>query len=250
MAEPVGGVRLGERRLAELPGEDDLEPPVLPDDLGARTGLSEDHDEDRVRLLADRVSDDGLLGGPARAGEVPAGEPMLGHRHQRVLVPIGEALPLRREAVVSERLHEVAAVQLDGPLGAARAVVEAALEVHRHRPRCRASGRMPIDSGRMSRTVAGSMPARDEAVPDEPERLPQHRGRRGVGLGPEVGGDRLARPRPTGEDQLREQGGRVAAAERDGGAAGRADLEGAEQVDPDGGATGGFAFRHACVPAS
>ena len=59
--QPVRGVRLGQRRLAELPGED-RQPAVLADDLGAGAGPPVDRDEDRMGLLAKRIAHEQPLG--------------------------------------------------------------------------------------------------------------------------------------------------------------------------------------------
>ena len=87
-----------------------------------------DRDQDRVRLLAERVARDAAGRPPRARRRGRRRRAALGDGRERVLEPVGQALALGGEAVVAEALEQVAVVQLDGRLGAARVVVEARLE--------------------------------------------------------------------------------------------------------------------------
>ena len=89
----------------EFAPQDVLQAPMLADDLRARPDLPVDRDQDRVRLLAQEVAFEQPIGGRARADQVACLQPTFGDDGQRVLEPVGEALALGGEAIVTEALR-------------------------------------------------------------------------------------------------------------------------------------------------
>ena len=148
---------------------------------------------------------------------------------QGVLVAIGEPLPFGGEAVVSERLDQVAAIQLDRSLGATVRTLETALEGDGID--LESSLREDRDGFRADIEHGVGIDARvDEPVADEPECLAERSDGRAVSIRPEVRGDGLPRPRPARQDEQREQRRGVAATEPYLGPARRSNVQPPEQV--------------------
>jgi hypothetical protein len=191
-----------------------------------------DADHDRMRLLAQWVPREQAFGGRVRSGQVAGSEPSLGHDRQRILEPIGQPFALGREAVVTEALEEIAGVLADRGLGATARVRQARLEL----------GDIECDLGvhadpeRLGIDIeeaVGDDARVEEALAHEPQGLPQGPGRAGVGVGPQIRGDRLARAWPSSEDEQREQGLGVPAGQLDDTPVDRSSLESPEQGDPE-----------------
>ena len=163
---------------------------MLADDLRARSDLTVDGDQDRVRLLPQEVALEQAIRGRPRADQVTCLQTTLGDDRQRVLVAIRESLALGGEAIVTEPFEEVAVVDLDGGLGAARVVDQAGFE----------SRDIEVDPGIDPdpdgiaidvQQFVGRDARLGETLPDEPECLAEGSGRSDAGIGPQVGGDRF-----------------------------------------------------------
>lgn len=87
-----------------------------------------DRDEHFVCLLAQGIASDEPLGRQSSAVLVRAVEPLLRDPRERILVSVGQALPLAGEAVVTEAFGQVAGIERDGVLRTAGRVVGARLE--------------------------------------------------------------------------------------------------------------------------
>ena len=186
-------------------------------------------------LLAEWIAGEQLLGCAPRSGEVAPPEPFLTDVAQRVLEQVRQALPLGREAVVTEPFGEVSAVQLDGRLGGAIGAADALLEAIRVEldPGLRLQpDRVRLDLEDRIRVE----PRPVERVADQPQRLAECGGARSVRVGPQVGGEGIPRPGPARQDEEREQCLGVAAAQPDGCSVVGRDLDTTEQVDVEGSA--------------
>ena len=163
-------------------------------------------------FLAEWIAGEQLLGRAPRSCEVAPPEPLLTDVAQGVLEEVRQALPLGREAVVTEAFGEVAAVQLDGRLRGALGVQDALLEAVRveRDPGVRLQpDRVGLDLEDRIRVE----PRPVERVADQPQRLAQRGGACTVRVGPQVGRERIPRPGPARQDEEREQRLGVAAAQ-------------------------------------
>ena len=79
-------------------------------------------------LLTKRIAAQQQHGGPSCGPEIAGGQPLLRNRRERVLVPIRQALSLDGEALVSEPLGEIAAIDGQSRPGRLRSIVEERLE--------------------------------------------------------------------------------------------------------------------------
>ena len=87
-----------------------------------------DADQDGVGLLAQWVAGEESFRHAPGAVEVARVESLHGDGGEGVLVVIGEALPLGREALVAEPFSQIAAVQRHRLFRSAHRIVEARLE--------------------------------------------------------------------------------------------------------------------------
>ena len=101
---------------------------MLTDDLRARPDLPVDRDQDRVRLLAQKIAFEQSIGSGTGADEVASLEPTLGDDRQGVLETIGQPFTLGGEAIVTEALEQVTVVEVDGGFCAAGIVGQAGFE--------------------------------------------------------------------------------------------------------------------------
>ena len=182
-------------------------------------------------LLAQRVPTEELRGRLTRPDHVAAGEPGSRDTGQKVLVAIGQSLPLGSEALVAEALEEVAPIQGEGILLGGWIVPELgeALETGDIEIECRP--RMESDCLLIDVEPGLGLKAdRRDARPDEPEGLSQ--GSRGwaVDLRPELGRDRVAEPGSRPESQQGGQGLGMTARDPDMDAAGQ-NLEATEEAN-------------------
>src|SRR5580765_8287110 len=185
--DAVRGIGLRERRDRELGTEDDAQAAILADDLRPRPRSAVGGDQDGVGFLAQRVADQEIGRGAARAEGVTAVEPVLGDRRQQVLVEIREPLAIRGEAFVTEPLEEVARIHPERALvvlrGLARRESLEAVDVELYDGVAVEADRVLV--GLEPRL--GVDPGRREARADEPQGLAKT-GRRGnARLGPQLG---------------------------------------------------------------
>ena len=239
----IDGLRLGQWTLAQFARQHAAEATVLADDLRPGADQPMDGDQHGVGLLAQRVPFEQAVGRLPRTDGVTGRESSLGDDRQRVLEAIRQPLALGGEAFVAEALEQVAVVQLDGRFGAARIVGQTVLE----------GGHVEVDAGvdpdpdRVRVDVeylAGPEPRLGQALADEPQCLSERSGRGPIRIRPQVGRDRLARPRPAGEDEQREQRLGMSTRQADVAVVGRPGIEAAEEIDLEAHARDGGGARH------
>ena len=208
-----------------------MQTPILADDLRTRADQAVHGDDHRVGLLAKHVAGEELLRGGPGADQAAVREPPLADLGERILVHVGQPFPLGSEALVAEAFGEVAAVELDRGFGAAVVAADARFE----------EIRVEIDSDLGSQgdrfgldleDGGGPDPGLRERIADEPQRLPERRRRWPVRLRPELRGEYVARPRPTAQDEQREQCLRVTSSQAHLGPVCQLDLDSTEEPDP------------------
>ena len=201
-------------------------------------------------LLAERVAGDDA---PRAASLAPRRSPAASRRSatidEGVLVAVGETLALGGEAVVPEGLDEIAAVQPDRPLGAALgrrrgSASKATMSSAMSRPGGRRSTPSDVEHRSRGRRPRPMRPWRtsQRAWRSEPADVLS-------ASGPQVGGDRLARPRAAAEDEQGEEGRGVAAPEGHPRPGGGSDVDPARAGSPAGGLVGAAPRRAMRIPS-
>ena len=244
---PVDRLGIGERRLAEFALEHIAQSPVLADDLRARADQPVDTDKHGMRLLAERVALEQVVSSRPSSRGVTGGKSPFGDDRQRVLESVGQSFALGGEAIVTESFEQVSVIELDGPLRLARRLEQAALE-GRH---VELDPRLHPDADRVRLDVehaVGREAGLGESLADEPEGLTQRACRRAVGVGPQVGGDRLAGARPACQHEQGEEGLRVSAGQANGPPRRGTDIEASKEIHLEADSRAGSDLGHRSTP--
>ena len=196
-----------------------------------------------MRFLAKGIPRQQLLGSRAGSIQVPSRQSSLGHERQRVLESVRQSFSLGGEAIVSQPFGKVASIQRDGSLDRAARSVQAGFEgdaVQLHGGRRTDPERVRLDL----QDAGWIQVSLHESMPDQPQGLTKRAGGRGVGLRPQVCGDRLARAWSSSEHQQGEQRLGVPAGDRDDPGRACSDFKTSEEIHVERCARGGGGVSH------